>query len=101
MLHRTLDDPNRALLFLGKALELAEQLGDEESKASMLCNMGNVLMQVRSFERSAWVAYHSWCSASVCGVGGGACTCVALLHACLAEASRPQWSRLWQAGGWV
>lgn len=30
----------------GKALELSEQLGDLDLKAGMLCNMGNVLMQV-------------------------------------------------------
>ena len=41
------NDPSRAMMYLGKALELAEKLGDLDLKASTLCNMGSVLMQVQ------------------------------------------------------
>ncbi|KAG1661972.1 hypothetical protein FOA52_007144 [Chlamydomonas sp. UWO 241] len=46
MMCRAQDDPNRALIFLGKAMELAESINDIESTAAMLVNIGNVLMQV-------------------------------------------------------
>ncbi|GAX73840.1 hypothetical protein CEUSTIGMA_g1290.t1 [Chlamydomonas eustigma] len=46
MLYRSQNEPNKAMLLLNKALELADQLGDLDLKASMLCNMGSVLMQV-------------------------------------------------------
>ena len=42
------NDPARAMMYLGKGLELAEGLGDLDLKATMLCNMGNVLMQASS-----------------------------------------------------
>jgi hypothetical protein len=35
------------MMYLGKGLELAEGLGNLDLKATMLCNMGNVLMQAR------------------------------------------------------
>jgi len=41
------NDPARAMMYLGKGLELAEGLGNLDLKATMLCNMGNVLMQAR------------------------------------------------------
>lgn len=49
MLSRSQDDPNRALMYFGKCMEIADQLGDVESRASVMLNMGNVLMQVRAW----------------------------------------------------
>ena len=34
------------MMYLTKGLELADGLGDLDLKASLLCNVGNVLMQI-------------------------------------------------------
>ena len=34
------------MMYLNKGLELADSLGDLDLKASLLCNVGNVLMQI-------------------------------------------------------
>jgi chaperonin cofactor prefoldin len=34
------------MMYLNKGLELADGLGDLDLKASLLCNVGNVLMQI-------------------------------------------------------
>ncbi len=48
LLYAPQNDPARAMLYLGKAMELAEQVDDLDLKASVVCNMGAVLMQVRA-----------------------------------------------------
>jgi len=44
MMYRAQAETDKALQYLNKALELSEKVGDMDSKASMLCNLGGVLM---------------------------------------------------------